>query len=128
MLRALLVLAATYASAVTNQCADGSYCCPDAKACLTATTTTCREDGAKCGDGQVCCPLTKLCVNVGDKCTPPCEGAYCCPGSNMCVAPQRPGVLCSHNETAGMSPCWSDEHCCPLTNLCIKKTGAKCAA
>ena len=123
MLRALLVASIALAGASGSVCPTGSYCCPDAKHCLTPTTTTCRQS-SNCGSDEACCPLTKLCVKVGDGCAPPCKDAYCCPGSGMCIKPQRPGVLCSKNETQDMSPCWPDEHCCPLTNLCIKRTGA----
>merc|ERR1711937_787559 len=35
-------------------CKVTEYCCPDAKKCLTPTSTSCLTDDA-CGDGQVCC-------------------------------------------------------------------------
>jgi hypothetical protein len=75
-------------------CTGGAheYCCPDAKHCLTATTTTCRES-ANCGSDETCCPLTKLCVKVGAPCAPPCKDSYCCPGSGK-VSQPRPLEFC----------------------------------
>lgn len=58
--------------ACESPCKDqGSYCCPDAKHCLTPTNPGVLCGDAKdCNDGEVCCPLTKECVKVGDACDP----------------------------------------------------------
>lgn len=104
-------------------CADTEYCCPDAKACLTPTKTSCLNDANACASGEVCCPLTKLCVKPGKACASPCSTKeFCCPDAKACLTPVNPGVLCS-----GASDCRRNEVCCPLTNLCVT-AGAKCAA
>ena len=58
--------------ACTSPCADqGSYCCPDAKHCLTPVPGIfCNGDAKNCKSGQVCCPVTDLCVDVGAACVP----------------------------------------------------------
>lgn len=66
----------TAGAACITPCSDlGSYCCPDAKHCLTPVDpgTFCTGPGTQgsCGSGQVCCPLTNECVKVGVACTPP---------------------------------------------------------
>jgi hypothetical protein len=56
-------------------CKSSEYCCPDAKHCLEASTTSCAADAKACDgnkDFPVCCPLTKLCVKVGAECDSPC--------------------------------------------------------
>jgi hypothetical protein len=121
MLRSLLLLALA-GLAAGRTCTDAEYCCPDAKHCLAPTTKTCKESAAVCGIGETCCPLTKLCVRVGKPCKPLCplhheKNQYCCPDALHCLAPTRPGVLCSGNETAGRSPCWKDEVCWPASHL-----------
>ena len=52
-----------------------SYCCPDARHCLTPTNpgVLCSK-GKKCKANEVCCPLTKECVTVGAACTPSAVG------------------------------------------------------
>lgn len=105
-----------------GDCEATEYCCPDAKACLTPTKTSCKADASVCGSDETCCPLTKLCVKVGKSCSSPCSGtdSYCCPDAKACLAPTNPGVLCS-----GAKDCAASEICCPLTNLCVS-AGAKC--
>merc|ERR1712178_454416 len=56
-------------------CSSKEYCCPDAKHCLEASTTSCASDAKACDGNKefpVCCPLTKLCVKVGAACESPC--------------------------------------------------------
>jgi hypothetical protein len=102
-------------------CAATEYCCPDAKACLTPTKTTCASEGDKCPTGTICCPLTKLCVKPGKPCVTPCATTeYCCPDVHMCLTPTKPGSLCSAN-----SDCGAGGVCCPLTKLCVS-VGKKC--
>ena len=104
-------------------CADTEYCCPDAKACLTPTKTSCLKDANACASGEVCCPLTKICVKPGKACASPCSSKeFCCPDAKACLTPTNPGVLCG-----GASDCKRNEVCCPLTNLCVT-AGAKCVA
>merc|ERR1712100_418376 len=70
----LTKICVTPGAACETPCADqGSYCCPDALACLAPTTpgVFCHGDNSKCGSGEVCCPLTNICVTAGAKCTPP---------------------------------------------------------
>ena len=59
-------------NACESPCGDtGSYCCPDALACLAPTNPGVLCDGAdSCSKSEVCCPLTNLCVKPGDKCDP----------------------------------------------------------
>lgn len=104
------------------QCPNTTYCCPDAKHCLTPTQVSCAADASVCKDPQVCCPLTKLCVDVGEVCVPQCaDGGYCCPDAKACLTPTNPGKLCS-----GMAgSCALDEICCPLTKECVT-VGEKC--
>jgi hypothetical protein len=58
----------------TSTCKDQkSYCCPDAKHCLTPTNpgTLCDPDKKDaCSGTDVCCPLVKECVSVGAACSP----------------------------------------------------------
>lgn len=98
-------------------CASTEYCCPDAKHCLTPTTTSCKDDATVCSSDETCCPLTKLCVKVGQACSSPCKGtdSYCCPDAKACLTPTNPGVLCK-----GADDCSSGQVCCPLTKLCVK--------
>merc|ERR1711934_25033 len=105
----------------TGHCEGNEYCCPDAKACLFPTETSCKDDEAACGKGEVCCPLTKICVIPRKPCTSPCadSGSYCCPDAKACLTPTNPGVRCRANT------CKSDETCCPVTKVCVK-VGAKC--
>jgi hypothetical protein len=54
----------------TTSCEDkGSYCCPDAKHCLTPTKpgVLCSK-AAPCNSGEVCCPVTNICVKPGAQC------------------------------------------------------------
>ena len=55
-----------------SPCADqNSYCCPDAKHCLTAVSNKfCHGSSTNCATGEVCCPVTDLCVTVGAACVP----------------------------------------------------------
>ena len=55
-----------------SPCQDqGTYCCPDAKHCLTPVPGVfCNGDAKNCQSGQVCCPVTDLCVDVGAACVP----------------------------------------------------------
>mgnify|MGYP002632700958 CR=1 FL=1 len=61
-------------AACKSPCADPkSYCCPDAKHCLTPTNPghLCDpSDKSACPAKQVCCPLIKECVSVGAACDP----------------------------------------------------------
>lgn len=61
-------------AACKSPCADqGSYCCPDARHCLTPVNPghLCDPSDKKaCRTGDVCCPLIKECVSVGAACTP----------------------------------------------------------
>lgn len=104
-----------------SQCPDTTYCCPDAKHCLTPTKVSCAADASICKDPQVCCPLTKLCVDVGDTCTPQCtDGGFCCPDALHCLTPTNPGKICDSD-----SACKSGEVCCPLIKECVS-VGAAC--
>merc|ERR1711998_38608 len=107
---------AASATPTTTVCKSSEYCCPDAKACLTPTKTSCAKDATACGSGEVCCPLTKICVIPGNPCSTPCAdgGTYCCPDALKCLKPTNPGVFC---KAAG--DCGSGEVCCPLTKLCV---------
>jgi hypothetical protein len=103
-------------------CKATEYCCPDAKACLTPTKKSCKDDTGACGKGEVCCPLTKICVIPGKPCVTPCadSGTYCCPDAVKCLKPTNPGVFCKAADD-----CKSNEVCCPLTKLCVAP-GADC--
>lgn len=102
-------------------CSVTEYCCPDAKACLTPTKTTCPNEGDKCPSGEICCPLTKLCVKPGKPCVTPCAfSEYCCPDVLMCLTPVKPGNLCTDD-----TDCGTNDVCCPLTKLCVS-VGKKC--
>ena len=64
-------------AACVSPCMDkGSYCCPDAKHCLTPTNpgVLCEPDSVSpinpCKKDEICCPLTKECVTVGAACVP----------------------------------------------------------
>ena len=104
-----------------TQCADTEFCCPDAKACLTPTKTSCAADAKACASGEVCCPLTKICVKPGAACQSPCAAKeYCCPDARKCLTPTNPGTFCS-----AAKDCKKNELCCPLTNLCVS-AGASC--
>merc|ERR1711871_799772 len=106
-------------------CKTTEYCCPDAKKCLTPTSTSCKHDATACGDGEVCCPLTKICVKPGADCAAPdvCKTSeYCCPDAKACLTPTNPGVFCTD-----ASSCKSSEVCCPLTKLCVA-AGKSCVA
>ena len=108
-----------------NTCKATEYCCPDAKKCLTPTSTSCKDDDTACGDGEVCCPLTKICVKPGADCVAPpvCKSSeYCCPDAKACLTPTKPGVFCTD-----ASSCKSNEVCCPLTKLCVA-AGNSCTA
>jgi hypothetical protein len=90
-------------------CKATEYCCPDAKACLTPTSTSCASDSSACGAGQVCCPLTKICVVPGNPCATPCLDAdtYCCPDAKACLKPTNPGVFCTADVACGAGEvCW----------------------
>ena len=107
-------------SASNRTCSATSYCCPDAKHCLTPTKVSCKgndgsADASVCSSDQTCCPLTLLCVDVGAPCTPVCEGSYCCPDALKCLKPTNPGTLC-----ASADDCEDGTVCCPLTHLCTK--------
>jgi len=108
--------------ALGDGCKSTEYCCPDAGACLTPTSTSCLHNESACASGQVCCPLTKICVIPGNPCTSPCldSGSYCCPDAKACLTPANPGVFCD-----SATSCASGEVCCPLTKLCVK-AGAEC--
>ena len=58
-----------------SPCDSKSYCCPEAKHCLTPVSpgTFCTGGGTQgsCATGQLCCPLTAECVSVGAACVPP---------------------------------------------------------
>lgn len=104
-------------------CKASEYCCPDAKKCLTPTSTSCKNDANACSKGEVCCPLTKICVKPGADCSSPCadQNSYCCPDAKHCVTPTDAGVFCSKTN-----PCkHASDVCCPLTNLCVS-VGAAC--
>ena len=105
-----------------GHCEGNEYCCPDAKACLFPTETSCKDGASACGKGEVCCPLTKICVIPRKPCATPCSdtGSYCCPVTKHCVTPTNPGVICH-----GAKDCQSDEACCPTTKVCVK-LGATC--
>ena len=109
-------------------CETTEYCCPDAKACLTPTKTSCAADASACAAGQVCCPLTKICVLPGVPCVPPpvCKTSeYCCPDAKHCLTPTAPGKFCTGGGAQGS--CAASEVCCPLTFLCVK-VGPACNA
>jgi hypothetical protein len=58
-------------------CKDqGTYCCPDALACLAPTNpgVFCTASG-ECKGGDLCCPLTKICVQPGASCDTGAPGA-----------------------------------------------------
>jgi len=113
--------AGTGAAPPSTVCAQTEYCCPDAKACLTPTATTCANTGDKCPSGTICCPLTKLCVKPGKPCVTPCaQTEYCCPDVHMCLTPTNPGNRCASNTDCGQGGV-----CCPLTKLCVS-VGKKC--
>ena len=61
-------------AACKSPCADQkSYCCPDAKHCLTPTNPghLCDpSDKSACAAKEGCCPLIKECVSVGAACVP----------------------------------------------------------
>merc|ERR1719487_999761 len=109
----------------STTCAATEYCCPDAKKCLTPTSTSCKDDATACGDGEVCCPLTKICVKPGADCQTPCSdsGTYCCPDAKACLKPTNPGVFCTSAADCGAK---SGLVCCPLTKLCVAP-GDKCS-
>jgi LysM repeat protein len=109
--------------AATTVCKTSEYCCPDAKACLTPTKTSCAANATACAADDVCCPLTKICVTPGAACVSPCAGTgdYCCPLAKHCVTPTAPGKFC---KAGG---CAANEVCCPLTFLCVT-VGAVCTA
>jgi diketogulonate reductase-like aldo/keto reductase len=102
-------------------CKSTEYCCPDAKKCLTPTSTSCAMDATACSAGQVCCPLTKICVTPGADCSSPCAGAYCCPDAKKCLTPSDPGKIVS-----GASDCAAPRIFCPLTKLCVYAAPASC--
>merc|ERR1711865_850150 len=108
-----------------GHCEGNEYCCPDAKACLFPTETSCKDNSTACGKGEVCCPLTKICVIPRKPCVSPCadQGSYCCPVTKHCVTPTSPGAFC---RGSGAQKCASDEACCPTTRMCVK-LGANCA-
>ena len=68
----LLKICVDVGAPCVSPCADqGSYCCPDAKHCLTPITGKfCHGAASNCAQGQVCCPVTDLCVTVGAACVP----------------------------------------------------------
>lgn len=107
-----------------SQCKATEYCCPDAKKCLTPTSTSCKDDATVCGAGEVCCPLTKICVKPGADCNSVCadSGSYCCPDAKACLKPTNPGVFCAADADCGTK---SGLVCCPLTKLCVAP-GDKC--
>jgi len=114
-------------SPASTTCSMTEYCCPEAKACLTPTKTSCADDEAACGNGQVCCPLTKICVIPGKPCVTPCGPTeYCCPDAKHCLTPVSPGKFCTGAGTQG-SCSSSSEVCCPLTFMCVS-VGAACVA
>jgi hypothetical protein len=105
-----------------------SYCCPDAKHCLTPIDPpkACSAT-AKCATGQTCCPLTKMCVSVGPACVPPtvCPAtSYCCPDAKHCLTPVKAGTFC---DPKVKTSCAATEVCCPITKECVK-VGAACVA
>jgi len=111
--------------APATTCSTSEYCCPDAKKCLTPTSTSCKADATACGAGEVCCPLTKICVKPGADCVAPpvCKTSeYCCPDAKACLTPTNPGTFCTD-----ASSCKSSEVCCPLTKLCVA-AGKSCTA
>lgn len=133
---AILLLLAVKVSAMSPYSVpeSGRVCGPEEFCgkgfCRTPTEFTCKEQ-SNCGSDETCCPLIKMCVKTGAPCGPgSCSsGSYCgCPGKAaglppaecICALPQRPGVLCSANESGTNSPCWADEVCCPLTHTCVK--------
>merc|ERR1712166_138380 len=105
-----------------GRCEGNEYCCPDAKACLFPTETSCKDDDNACGKGEVCCPLTKICVLPRKPCVSSCKdaGSYCCPITKHCVTATNPGVICH-----GDKECQPGEACCPTTKVCVK-LGATC--
>jgi hypothetical protein len=117
-------IAAGELSNSTTVCKTSEYCCPDAKACLTPTTTSCAADASACAAGQVCCPLTKICVIPGAACVAPpvCKTSeYCCPDAKHCLTPTAPGKFCKADS------CGANQVCCPLTKLCVD-VGPACTA
>jgi hypothetical protein len=71
----LLKICVKVGDACVSPCQDqGSYCCPDAKHCLTPVPGIfCNGSASNCKKGQVCCPVTDLCVDVGAPCIPSFE-------------------------------------------------------
>merc|ERR1719424_1491813 len=109
-------------------CKATEYCCPDAKKCLTPTSTSCRFDPNACHNGEVCCPLTKICVVPGADCKTPCadQGAFCCPDAKACLTPVKAkvGLFC---DPAIKDACATGEVCCPLIKQCVT-AGDKCTS
>jgi hypothetical protein len=96
-------------------CSMKSYCCPDAKHCLTPIDPP-KACGATapCATGQTCCPLTKMCVSVGPACVPPtvCPAtSYCCPDAKHCLTPVKAGTFCDPSKKTA---CATGEVCCPV--------------
>merc|ERR1712054_510636 len=84
------------------------YCCPDAKKCLTPTSTSCKDDATACGDGEVCCPLTKICVKPGADCVAPpvCKSSeYCCPDAKAALPPPSPAFSVPTHRAARATRC-----------------------
>ena len=87
-----------------------SYCCPDAKHCLTPIDPP-KACGATapCATGQ-----TKMCVSVGPACVPPtvCPAtSYCCPDAKHCLTPVKAGTFCDPSKKTA---CATGEVCCPV--------------
>ena len=111
-----IVFISAASAAPESICSDSEYCCPDAKACLKPTNTSCLHSSSVCTGGTFCCPVTKLCVTAGAPCKSPCPGMndYCCPDAKHCLTPVNPGVLCKTS-----SDCNSGDVCCPVTKVCV---------
>merc|ERR1719424_379859 len=109
-------------------CKATEFCCPDAKKCLTPTSTSCGLNPDACGTGEVCCPLTKICVIPGADCKTPCAdaGTFCCPDAKHCLTPvkAKAGLFCDPNVKTS---CATGEVCCPLIKECVT-VGAACTA
>jgi len=109
----------------TLPCSSTEFCCPDAKACLTPTGTSCAKDAKACSAGQICCPFTKECVTASHPCTPvrECKNTeFCCPDAKHCLTPVAPGTMC---DPADKAACPSPQVCCPLIKQCVT-VGASC--
>ena len=102
----------TGADPLSDECSDGSGCCPDGDTCTS--TGCCDGDEVQCGPGTCYNPSTEKCCPNGGYCSP---GKDCC-GYEYCYNPTTE-ICCSQGQgTCDLGDVCCTNECCPSDGSC----------